>query len=267
MRFQLPPFERDSRANTLKAYEFGGEVNGMPSWVDLCGPDEAITQIELAFPEAVRQVRLPAEREQDWTHRLWFAGPIPPGFMTLIQFLQSWLTLTQTAYVDVAVAAQWYKIPEEGVDPYHWRNTEAGNIVNQGKYRGDEAAKYKLGSALAELISRHPLYATAQSILSIPGHDNDGNSFGEKVAADVAARRGLPLIQTGSTLGPRTSAKQSGSSYLMGTMIIPQRLYGTTIIVDDVYQSGGSIRATAYAARHAGAQMVLAIVGARTMRN
>ncbi|MFI7547247.1 hypothetical protein [Actinoplanes sp. NPDC049599] len=267
MMFQLPPFARDSRANTLKVYEFGGEVGDVPTWIDLCGPEEAVRQIVMSFPRSVRQVELPSSRRQDWTHRLQFISPMPPGFMGLIRFLQSWLTLTQTPYVDFAIAGEWYKIPEDGVDPYQWRNTAAGNMVNRGKYRGDPSAATELGGALAELISRHPLYAAGSCVVSVPGHKGDGNSFGEQVAAVVAGFRQIPLIRTGSTLGARTSAKQSGSSYLMGTMVMPSRIKGTAIIVDDVYQSGGSIRATAYAARHAGAQMVLAFVGARAMRN
>lgn len=270
--FLFPPFERDSRANTLKAYEFGGEVDGVPTWVDLCGPDEASRQLEVAYPGAVRRVDVPVEKRTDWTHRLVFSGPPPADFADLLTFLQSWLTLTRTRYLDFVIAAQWYKIPEDGVDPYRWENTPVGKLVQAAKYRGatpSEVAQAaaRLGGGLAELAHRHPLYRSANSIVSIPGHNADGQSFGERVAAVVAQQRGFRLVQAGCTLGQRTSAKQSDSSELMGTITIPSTLHGTAVIVDDVYHTGGSIRATAYAVRQAGAQTVLGIVGARTLRN
>jgi hypothetical protein len=190
----------------------------------------------------------------------------------LISFLQSWLTLTDTDYLDFTIAGQWYKIPEDGVDPRRWKNTAAGELVFRGKYWTTDPAEQvksmaKLGGALAQLMSRHPLYSIAQCVLSVPGHNNDGNSFGEQVAARVAQLRGIPLVRTGCTLGARTSAKRADSSELLGTITVSSTLPEIVVIVDDVYHTGGSMRATAFAARQAGAKIVLGIVGARTLRN
>lgn len=273
MTFELPAFDRDSRANRLKAFEFenvAGKALPGPRWLDLCGPEEVAAQIERIYFAAARRTAVPPERRSEWTHRFALLGALPAGLPDLLTFLQRWLTLTKTEYIDLAMAGDWYKRPEEGVDGINWPNTQIGQLVHEGRYWRKTPAKQReaaeqLAKGISALISSHPMYSAANDVLSVPGHQGDGASFGEGLARSVANKTSKQFVQT---QGPqvRGQAKEVGSADLVGRLRVPSTLRSTAIIVDDVYRTGGSMRATAYAARQAGAQTVLGFAAVRTMR-
>ncbi|MGC1214467.1 MAG: phosphoribosyltransferase [Micromonospora sp.] len=228
-------------------------------------------QLELTYPSAKR-VEVPMDRRSEWTHRFIFPRDLPESLVPLLDTLKKYLTITATQHIDFALAFDFYKIPEEGVDPKQWKNSKPAELVSHGKYkvyspllRGKALAKLAEGSAA--VMSKHPLLASCPTVISFPGHKDDGKSFGELYAAKVAEVMGKTLIKAESTLGPREPAKVNGSAHLMGNLRIRSTLSGSVIIIDDVYRTGGSFRAAGLAARQAGASQVFGIAAVRTLRN
>ncbi|MEV6812387.1 phosphoribosyltransferase [Micromonospora sp. NPDC051296] len=271
--FIWPAFESDSRANRLKAYEVGKPVDAATTarWVDLCGPEEVATQVALAYPSSVR-VEVPPGRRSEWSHRFFFESGPPDSLTGMLDFLKKYLTLTATPRLDFAVAFDWYKKPEDGVEPNQWKNTTVGELVYRGKYYklnpiAQRRALTQLATGTAKAIAIHPLYSSATTVITVPGHKNDGKSFGEKYAARVASELEKTLVVTECTIGERPPAKETGSADLDGKFHIRSTLAGPAIIIDDVYRSGGSFRATALAALHAGATHVYGLAAVRTLRN
>ncbi len=92
--------------------------------------------------------------------------------------------------MSVALALDWYKIPAEGIEANEWPNTPTGQMVSRGKYRKEkprtvEAAGRWLVQRLDEVVTRHPMLATAEVVVVVPGHDRTLLSFGERLAATV----------------------------------------------------------------------------------
>ncbi|MGA3526797.1 phosphoribosyltransferase [Melissospora conviva] len=272
--FIWPAFQSDSRANRLKAYEVGTSMTttAPQQWVDLCGPEEAATQVELAFASHVKQVEVPEDRRSDWSHRFLLPQGIPGQLIPLLKILEKYFTLTKVAHLDFAMAFNWYKIPQDGVEPSKWRNSTAGELVHRSKYyRNNPSAQRdalnKLIDGTAQIIEKHPLLAASPTVVTVPGSAGDGRSVGEKYAAGVAARTGKSLVSTICTTGARKPAKEAGSAHLEGTFFIDVHLDGSVIVIDDVCRTGGTFRATALAARQAGATSVFGLAAVRTLRN
>jgi predicted amidophosphoribosyltransferase len=179
--------------------------------------------------------------------------------------------------VDLALALDWYKKPEEGVNPYYWDNTPTAQLINSGKYRykNDGDNQSRVGRQLVDLmcgaIERHGILAQATVVLDIPGHDSTRVSFGSRVAATIARRRGMSMVKVAARSAFRPEAKNLEESerlnFLNDQFSVPQRLDGRRILIaDDVFRSGTSMGAVASAARDAGAATVYGICGVRTMR-
>jgi hypothetical protein len=274
MRVQQHPFVSDSRGNRLEAYEIRRphDVESAVRWVDLRGPDEVARQVVLAFAGAVVQVVLPNRRAGEWTHRLEMRRGVPEGLVALLDQLKGVLTLPRSKYLDVAIALDFYKVPPEGDEQRDkWDNTEVGGLVHRAKYY--RFSPYRQRRAQAELVARtarfvrgHPLYSSAGSVIAPPGHKGSGNSFGEQFAGLVAKAVDKPMIRC-LAQGERRPSKEGNGDSSQGTFDVASTLRGPVIIVDDVYRSGGTMRAVAFAARRAGAGRVFGFAAVKTMRN
>jgi pyrimidine operon attenuation protein/uracil phosphoribosyltransferase len=269
------PFYYDRRGNRLQGWAVtvppqGGHL----LW--LRGPAEVAGQV-CAAGAGYRQWRLPAD-PGGWTHVLHSPEQaVSPLVRSLLDLLGNVVTLPAPASVDVALAVDWYKRPVDGVDPYSWPNSPAGEFISAGKYRYRNAPEPQAaaGRTLAELICQviavHPVLGRAEMVLDVPGHDSERVSFGSRLAATVAARRGLPMVRTGTRTAYRPESKNldraGRARVLSGQFLAPAEVHGRrVIIVDDVIHSGDSMSAVAQAARTAGAGAVSGICGARTIR-
>jgi predicted amidophosphoribosyltransferase len=180
------------------------------------------------------------------------------------------LTLTQQTGIAAATALAFYKDPDSHDDPMQWMNTEAGQAIYRAKYCGDSDAFHSLKAKLVSVIQTHSLYAGADVIGSIPGHDATKVSFGEKLAQGVSELTGKPLAIGRAVNESRPASKARASDevidladeFYFGLDVTDQ----SVILVDDVFRTGETMRAAAAAARTAGATAVLGLVGARTMR-
>jgi hypothetical protein len=213
-----------------------------------------------------------------WTHALISPRPEPSAsVVTLLGLLGDVISLPELEFVDFAMALDWYKIPEEGVDPRLWANTPDAELVREGKYLNPYNAELqaKAGLALVErlcgVISRHTVLQRCTVVLDIPGHDASRVSFGSRLAHTVAIRHGWPFIKVRSRLPFRPPAKNREPSNQVHItpeqLIVPDQVNGhAALIVDDVFRTGQSMRAVGAAARRLGAGKIFGLCCVRTMR-
>jgi len=268
--FQVPTFSADSRGNRVEEYQLFKLMNHdtLDQFIFLRGPVEAAWQFQLAGDCVSHEV--PVNMAEEWTHAFRFPEPLAPKFCDLAEILKSVLSLTRKDPLDCAIACDWYKIPPDEQHP-GWRNTKFGEMVHRGKYYGigpaRVAARRDLLSEILRVLDEHPVYKSCDQIVTVPGHNADGKSFGEQLAARVAKDSGRILIMTQSTAGSRQQAKEAASMIPDGHFVMPGALHGDVIILDDVYRSGTTMSAVAKAAKAAGARRVFGFAPVRTMRN
>lgn len=269
------PFHRDSRGNRLEGWSTTSSGGGHVLW--LRGPFEVVQQVTALGPD---YQLLPDSGAVGpiWTHTLWSPNPDVPGPVNaLLDLLTGVVCLPSPPNVDFALALDWYKKPEEGVNPYDWSNTPTAQLVYSGKYRykNNDDMQSRVGLQFVDLmcgtIERHGILAQATVVLDIPGHDRTRVSFGSRAAATIARRRGIPMVRVAAKSEFRPEAKNLEESerpnFLDDQFSVPKRLDGQQVLIaDDVYRSGTSMRAVASAARDAGAWKVYGICGVRTMR-
>jgi hypothetical protein len=195
---------------------------------------------------------------------------------TLLELLKEIVSVPSVT-VDLLVALDWYKIPQEGVDSYHWPYTETGELVHSGKYRYRQAprpqaeAGRSLSSRICDVIRRHALLMDASIVLNVPGHDRLRLSFGSRLAATVARDRGVPILRVHAKSQFRAQAKELDRGQLAQVLdsefTVPREVRRhSVLIVDDFIRSGTSMAAVGKAARESGACRVFGIGAVRTMR-
>lgn len=270
------PFRRDSRGNRLAKWAVTHESEGHVLW--LRGPDEAVLQVLALAPEH-RPLQVPAAASTAWTHALRSPrADIQPSVRLLLDLLTRAVSLASPPGVEFAIALDWYKAPEPGVDPYKWPNTIVGHLVSSGKYtyRYNADKQREVGLQLVDVmcqaIEGHGVLSRADVIIDVPGHDSTRVSFGSRVAATIARRRGIPMVKVHAKLAFRPEAKNFTSTERAGVLrdefTVSQEVAGNRVlIVDDVFRSGTSMGAVATAARISGARTVYGICGVRTMRS
>ena len=269
------PFYYDRRGNRLEGWAATAPPQG-GHLLWLRGPGEVAAQVCAAGP-AYRQWQLPAD-PGGWTHVLHSPEPAVSSVVrSLLDLLGNVVTLPAPVAVDVALAVDWYKRPLDGVDPYSWPNSQAGELISTGKYRYRDApepqavAGRTLAGLICQVIGVHPVLGRAELVLDVPGHDTERVSFGSRLAATVAVGRGLAMVRTRARSAYRPESKNldraGRARALTGQFLVPAEVQGRqVVIVDDVIWSGDSMSAVAQAAREAGAAAVSGICGARTMK-
>jgi phosphoribosyl transferase-like protein len=234
------------------------------------GPEGAITQVRLTDPTyAVRH-------STTHGHALDGRGTRPaPQTSTLLELLTGALTVPCGGSLDFAIALDWFNKIDNGAIA---GLTDLADLVHRGKHLytplGDVQNLRGVGCAvvdeIATFVGQHPLLKAADAIAAPPGHDPTTLSFGSRVAAGVAMRRGVPLVRCRSRQefrAPIRSLEFSARAEVLGGQFrCPDDIAGQRIlIVDDVYASGATAEETARALRAAGASQVVSIAAVRTM--
>ena len=268
----FPPFFRDSRGNRLAKSAMRTVHGSDHVRLYLCGPEEVAQQVLAVLqPLRARQIALDAEQRKHWTHRIHVEGAIPDEALKTIKLLEKVLTLVEKPGVNTAIALDFYKDPDSDPDPMKWKDTSAGTMVSLAKYRGHAEAFDDLVGALARVVTAHKIFAGADFVAIVPGHDTKKTSFGEHLAIAVAKRVNKPVVKPSTARVVRPAAKTRDqieeTISLEGEFTFGPEVAGRVlIIVDDVYMSGGTMTAMATAAKVAGAVAVLGLVAAKTLR-
>ncbi|MGW2013403.1 phosphoribosyltransferase [Streptomyces sp. NPDC001927] len=274
MTLKLTAFESNGRADRLERYQFltRADVETSEKWIDLCGSQAIAQQFLSAYPTQCTQVTVPPDEASLWSHRLYFAQGLPAGVATFAQLLTKVLTLVTQPPLNFALTLDWYKIPDPDLNPSDWKNTDSGDLNYRSKYfklspNLQSAARDKLIEQLSHVIREHPLYRNASCIVTVPGSAADGNSHAEQLARRVAQSTGKQIIETVPLKGARPPSKQAPTTVSSADFTLPRNVSGDIVILDDVYRSGGTMRAVAGAAKRAGAAQTLGLAIVRTMRN
>ncbi|WP_423462892.1 phosphoribosyltransferase [Promicromonospora sp. MS192] len=269
----------DSRGNRIDKHvraKFAGDSSPR-TLLCLLGPREAVAQIEAAsepgtcsrFP--VRDLNFDGADEYNFC--LDYPAGIPAATARLVELLTEILTLhlPPDSPLQFATALDFYKSPREGVDPMKWPNTDAGAWVNAGKYWSPGESKRRAMAGFVprftDVLASHPLYSSATTVVSVPGHNADGRSWGEKLARRIARETDKKFVETLCPSGPRKQMKGADASPLPPFEIQEDLSGEPVIVVDDVYKTGRTMAQAAHAARAAGAPYVSGFVIARTLSN
>lgn len=229
-----------------------------------------LTHIEHCFGDRFDKRPVPDARAAEYNTCLHWPSGFPPFAQELIEFLREGLVLpTDDDRIDLAMALDWYKVIDPNLPSTEWENTVPGQLVYKAKYWTSNpgirrAAAGELIDMLSAAIDRHPAYRAASHIVSVPGSKGDGVSVGEYIAEHVAEQTGKVLAKT---MGPAREPRKGGgaTSNLDGQFALQGMVDGASIVVDDVYRSGMTMRATALAARRAGASAVYGLAAAKTV--
>ncbi len=206
-----------------------------------------------------------------FTHCFDWPTGIPPECRDLLVALADGMAVStdSTPFLWRLLALDLYTISEEGGYPDTLKRTETGSLVYTAKYQkhGDAGSIEfrELVRRLGRIISFHPAYVAASSIVSVPGSAADGRSFGEKLAVAVAESTGKTLVTTRGT--PHRPRKEDPTVDVSGLFHIDSPVSGDCIVIDDVMLSGRTMDQVAHLARRAGARRCVGIVAAKTLRN
>jgi predicted amidophosphoribosyltransferase len=269
-------YRRDPRGNRLEGWTTSTVRGGHVLW--LRGPDEIARQVVDLVP-AYQLLPRAITAGSWWTHALELAeSEVRYPIHCLLDLLKEVITLPARPYLDFAIALDWYKIPEDGVDSRQWKNTAAGELIHAGKYRFRFDADRQRAAGLAavgmmcDVIERHALLKHAAIVLTVPGHDSRRVSFGPRLAATIAMHRDLRMVKVKAKSQFRPEAKNLKAAnriqVLRDQFTVPDEIRGQPVlIVDDVFKTGSSMSEVARAARQSGAVRVCGICCVRTLSN
>jgi len=154
------------------------------------GPEGAITQVRLTDPTYTLR------SSTTYSHSLNGTRTHPtPDTSTLLELLTGAVTVPCGRSLDFAIALDWFnKIVDGSIGDL----TDLAALVYRGKHLytplGDVQNLKEVGCAvvdeIADFVGQHPLLKDVDAIAAPPGHDPEALSFGSRVAAGVALRRG-----------------------------------------------------------------------------
>lgn len=268
-----PAFDGNGRADLLEKFQvttLTDRPDDPTQWLYLCGPEGAARQVEMVGGAACERLDVQESKAMEYSHRYVWRRGMTPGVRPMLRLLKEVRTLRRYDEVDCALVLDWYKVPDDDVDPQQWPNTASGELIYRGKYYktasvARQAARQTLVERLADVIDRHALYCGATAIVTVPGSAGDYKSFGEGLTGAVAAKVGKQVVMT-TPKGAHAPRKEGAHEDLSDAFTLPTSVAGDVVIVDDVVRSGASMSAVALAARKAGAARVFGLAAVKTMR-
>jgi hypothetical protein len=264
----IPIYNVDTRANRIENWTV--VASGPVSLVYLCTSDDvaehvASILIHRGFRVSSLAVTDPTLRRV-WTHCLEVSPAVDAEATATITLLTEVLVLRRPPGLASGIALDWYKDPTTDEDPNKWSYTQSGQMLYDGKYRKSGRQATALCDRLAVVVESHAIYRDC-AILTVPGSNSTIRSFSEKIAGSVAKRTGQDLIRTTARTPERAAAKTGVGVDLKDEFTVEEAAAGRRIlIVDDLYRSGGTLKAVAEAAKRARAIEIHGLAGARTMR-
>jgi len=270
-----PVFVPDRRGNSLERHLFEVAADRRSHRLLLRASAEIASQFVRIAGGGYGPASHTGSSSEGWTHCIQAPGLPAATTRELADLLSEVITLPSVESVDFAIAMDWYKIPADGVDPREWRNTPDGERVHVGKYwTSSPDARAEAGRSLVRrlvaVVGRHPVLASADVVVAVPGHDRTYLSFGEQIAGSVSGVLGRPLVKVMTPHEFRPPAKDlptGGNKAVRSAFSVAENLSGATaLIVDDVLHTGGTMSAVGSAVMRAGASRACGLVAVRTMR-
>src|ERR1700722_1955958 len=136
-----------------------------------------------------------------------------------------------------------------------FRLTELGERLNSAKYRQNVSNLNLIAGELASVIANHPTYSNARIVAVVPGSKQD---FSGQLGKEVALRASKLCV-------PITRKIDVNSEMRFELADLISVRGEDVILVDDVYRTGGTLRAVAQVLREAGARQVLGLTATCTV--
>lgn len=157
---------------------------------------------------------------------------------------------------DLCLALDWQ------MNPNPWVRTEAGEIEHRAKWIGDPVATRQAAWMLYRIVRLHSALNSANQVIAPPS----GYALAGRLADRLGERLEIPVLEARkkkhapgqSTSGERDFHALCERQVGMIEVLAPA-ISGSVLIVDDLYGSGGTIRALTNRLRALGAERILAL--------
>ena len=161
--------------------------------------------------------------------------------------------------------------PDDGDEANQWKRTRTGELVNQAKdYQAsnvfkDGEATSSISAQVMEFLSTHPQYLRAGIVVPAPSSNPAiGRNLPWAIAREVTLEKRLVAPRRLRLIPPQKGYNEAESGVSReelqeGTVQVDEALSGTVVVIDDLYESGGTLMEVARACRKAGANSVLGL--------
>ena len=166
---------------------------------------------------------------------------------------------------DLCLALDWQKQPE---DPN--TRTTTGEREYRAKWERDTFSTGKIAGMLYRVVQMHSALNSANQVIAPPS----SYAFAGQLADRLGERLGIPVLEARkkthapgqSTSGERDFHALCEQQVGMTEVLAPT-ISGSVLIVDDLYGSGGTIRALTSRLRALGAERILALTVTKSRRH
>ncbi len=195
-----------------------------------------------------------------------------------IEKLERFLTLLHQAVwiqnpaLDCCMALDFnFAFDETGEQQY----TEAGALEYAAKYKGDADAAKKLLDMMAVFVDCNPLYQGMDGVIAVPPSEPKPFHLATQLGTSFARRLGVRdfseiLIKTKKTAEMKTLSLEGKQEALKGVFRVADAnvVKGRRVLLlDDLYQSGTTMRETANALRHAQPKQIVGLAVVKSLRD
>ena len=156
------------------------------------------------------------------------------------------------------------------MNPNPWVRTGAGAIEHRAKWNGDPAATRQAVWMLYRIVRLHGALSRVKQVIAPPS----GYALAGRLAERLGERLGIPVLEARKRThapGQSTSGELDFDALCERQMdmieVLAPTISGSVLIVDDLYGSGGTIRALTNRLRALGAERILALTVTKSRRH
>lgn len=193
---------------------------------------------------------------------------------TVLRLLQTSVTIRDSA--DASHALRIHNAMNANTDT--WMYSDIGKLVQSAKSYardwspGDQQLAGRLARKMLDWIQGMPLYADADMIVAAPSTNQNKeydlpDLIAEYISSRTAKRRVEILSsQTSPQKGLQQSEKASAEELAQYYRVRGDVRNRSVIIIDDLYESGGTVGGVAAALRREGARRILSLTATKTAK-
>lgn len=164
---------------------------------------------------------------------------------------------------DLCLALDWQKKPED-----RYTRTPVGEIEKLAKWEGDAFSTARIAGMLYRIVQMHGALSRVNQVIAPPS----SYTLAGQLADRLGERLAIPVLEARKrTYAPGQSTTEERDFHAlcerqMGMIeVLAPAISGDVLIVDDLYGSGGTIRALTSRLRALGAERILALTVTKSL--